>query len=257
MADLRLEPERYAAAIVTLATAIGDVALHAARRISVIIPFLDEEIALPATLAALLPQLDAARGDEVIAVDGGSRDGSCRVLAGHAAVRLVVAPRGRASQMNAGARAASGDVLLFLHADTLLPDGALAAIANAAAGPEFVYGGFHHRFSGDDRRLQLISALHNFRCARTQTFYGDQALFVARAAFHRAGGFPLQQVEDIALSEVLRAQGPPAFLPLTVVTDARKFVRAGVWRSFARVLAILVCLRIGLPLPQAFFADVR
>ena len=228
-----------------------------AGRISIIIPFLDEEIALPATLAALLPQLDPARGDEVIAVDGGSSDGSCRLLARHAAVRLVAAPRGRASQMNAGARVASGDVLLFLHADTLLPAGALAAIAAAAAVPGFVYGGFHHCFSGDDRRLRLISALHNFRCAKMLTFYGDQALFVARAAFRRAGGFPPRQVEDIALSQILRAQGPPVFLPLPVVTDARKFIQAGIWRSFARVLAILLCLRIGLPLPQAFFADVR
>ena len=228
-----------------------------APRISIIIPFLDEERALPATLAALLPQVDAARGDEVIAVDGGSRDGSCHLLARHAAVRLVAAPRGRASQMNAGARAAAGDVLLFLHADTLLPDGALPAIAAAAAVPGFVYGGFHHCFSGDDRRLRLISALHNFRCVKMQTFYGDQALFVARSAFRRAGGYPLQQVEDIALSQILRAQGPPVFLPLAVVTDARKFIQAGVWRSFARVLTILLCLRIGLPLPQAFFADVR
>jgi rSAM/selenodomain-associated transferase 2 len=225
--------------------------------ISVVVPFLNEERALPATLDALLPQLDPTRGDEAIAVDGGSDDASRELLARFPAVRVVAAARGRASQMNAGAATARGDVLLFLHADTLLPAHALDAIAEASVKPGFVYGGFRHRFSGDDARLRLISALHNFRCARARTFYGDQAMFVARSAFAQVGGFPAVQVEDIAISQRLRELGPPAFLPLAVVTDARKFVQAGVWRSFARVLAILVCLRVGAKPPQAFFADIR
>ena len=159
--------------------------------------------------------------------------------------------------MNAGATAAAGDVLLFLHADTTLPRGAMQAIARAARAPGFVYGGFHHCFSGTDWRLKMISALHNFRCRRARTFYGDQALFVSRAAFVKVGGFPLQPIEDIALSRRLMQVGPPAFLPLAVVTSARKFEQMGVWTSFARVLAILLCLRLGRKPPVAFFTDIR
>jgi glycosyltransferase involved in cell wall biosynthesis len=180
----------------------------------------------------------------VIAVDGGSRDQS-RGLAAHPYARVLEAPRGRATQMNAGAAASKGDVLLFLHADTLVPEQALRAIARAATAPGFVYGGFHHRFSGDDWRLRAISAVHNLRCRITATFYGDQAMFVRRAAFADVNGFPLRLAEDIAISEILRAKAAPAFLPLAVVTSSRKFEQMGVWTSFARVLAILLCLRFG------------
>ena len=226
-------------------------------KVSVIIPFLDEERALPMTLACLGRAIDAFGDTEVIAVDGGSRDASRAVLAARPYVRVLDAPRGRAAQMNAGAAAAHGDVLLFLHADTSVPAQALRAIADAAIAPGFVYGGFHHRFSGDDWRLRAISALHNLRCRITATFYGDQAMFVRRAAFDDVNGFPLRLAEDIAISEILRARAAPAFLPLAVVTSSRKFQQMGVWTSFARVLAILLCLRFGRKPPAAFFADIR
>lgn len=226
-------------------------------RVSVILPFLDEEAALPATLACLAEARAMKHDVEVIAVDSGSRDASAAVLGRHRDVRVLQAPRGRAAQMNAGAAAASGDVLLFLHADTWLPPKAFAAIAAAARAPAFVYGGFRHHFSGSDWRLSMISALHNFRCRHARTFYGDQALFVARDAFVRAGGFPEVPAEDIALSQRLRAMGPPVFLAETVVTSARKFEQMGVWRSFARIVAILVCLRLGRAVPAKFFANIR
>jgi len=179
-------------------------------KVSVIVPFLDEERALPMTLACLARAIAIHRDTEVIAVDGGSRDASRMILSAHPRVCVLEAPRGRARQMNAGAAAAHGDVLLFLHADTLVPEQALRAIASAAAAADFVYGGFHHRFSGTDWRLRVISALHNFRCRITATF-----------------------------------------------TSARKFEQMGVWTSFARVLAILLCLRFGRKPPAAFFADIR
>src|SRR5262249_48439105 len=116
---------------------------------------------------------------------------------------------------------------------------------------------FRHLFSEADWRLRLISRLHNYRCSKAATFYGDQALFVSRRAFFEVGGFPEVLVEDIALCQRLRTLGPMAFLPQVVVTSSRKFVRVGVGRSFARVLAITVCLRVGLRPPRAFFADVR
>ena len=226
-------------------------------KLSVIIPFFDEARALPETLAHLMCEVATCHDVEVIAVDAGSRDGSRALLAAHPCVRVLDAPRGRAAQMNAGATTAGGDVLLFLHADTALPRGALQAIIRAACAPGFVYGGFRHRFSGADWRLAMISALHNFRCRKARTFYGDQALFVSRAAFVKAGGFPLHPIEDIALSQRLKQFAPPAFLPLAVVTSARKFEQMGVWTSFARVLAILLCLRFGKKPPAAFFADIR
>jgi rSAM/selenodomain-associated transferase 2 len=226
-------------------------------RISVILPVLNEAQALPATLAHLAREIEAYGKVEAIAVDGGSVDATRDALAALPALRVIDAPRGRALQMNAGARAAGGDVLLFLHADTWLPPGAFAAVARAASEPDFVYGGFHHLFSDADWRLRLVSRLHNYRCAKAATFYGDQALFVSRAAFTRVGGFPEVAIEDIALSQRLRALGSMRFLPLVVVTSSRKFVRMGVWRSFARVLAILLCLRLGLKPPRGFFANVR
>ena len=226
-------------------------------KISVILPFLDEEAALPATLAHVATARSAHANVEIIAVDGGSRDDSVAVLGRHRDTRILHAARGRAAQMNAGAATATGDVLLFLHADTWLPANAFGAIAAAAAAPGFVYGGFRHRFSGTDWRLAMISALHNFRCRHAQTFYGDQAMFVSRDAFVRAGGFPAAPAEDIALSQRLLALAPPSFLAATVVTSARKFEQMGVWRSLGRVLAILVCMRLGRTLPRAFFADIR
>lgn len=226
-------------------------------KVSVIIPFLDEERALPTTLACLEHAIDVHRNTEVIAVDGGSRDASRAILAAHPSIRVLDAPRGRAAQMNAGAAAATGDVLLFLHADTSVPAQALRAIAAVATAPHFAYGGFRHRFSGDDWRLRAISALHNLRCRITSTFYGDQAMFVRRSAFANAKGFPLRLAEDIAISELLRAKSTPAFLPLAVVTSSRKFEQMGVWTSFARVIGILLCLRFGRKPPAAFFADIR
>lgn len=226
-------------------------------KISVIVPFLDEAAALPATLRHLERER-AAYGDvEIIAVDGGSTDASRNVLARHRAVQVIGAHRGRARQMNAGAATATGSVLLFLHADTWLPAGALAAIAGSAQSPDFAYGGFQHRFSGDDWRLRLISALHNYRCRKALTFYGDQALFVRRGAFEAIGGFPDTSIEDIAISQRLKGLARPVFVPLPVITSSRKFERMGIWTSFGRVLAILLCLRTGRKPPPAFFADIR
>lgn len=222
--------------------------------VSVIVPFLNEEKALPATLAALFAQ---AGKFEVIAVDGGSSDGSREILARYPAVRIVAAATGRAPQMNAGASVASGSLLLFLHADTLLPAGALAALENLAASGRPRWGGFRHLFSAADWRLRLISRLHNWRCRFTRVFYGDQALFVTRDLFAAAGGFPQQLMEDIALSENLRRRSQPVFLPLTVVTDSRKFVQMGIWRSLARVVLIRACDSLGLGYPGSFFRAIR
>jgi rSAM/selenodomain-associated transferase 2 len=233
--------------------------------ISVIIPAFNEETALPQTLRELARQLGHY---EIIVVDGGSTDRTIECVqeftlsTQHSALRslrLLTAPKGRASQMNIGAKHATGDWLLFLHADTVLPNGALAQLNMMEADQTIQAGGFMHQFSGDDWRLKLISFLDNFRCIRSRIIYGDQALFVRRVLFEQLGGFPNRPIlEDVAFCERLIAVTTPLLLSSPVVTDARKFLKMGIWRSFLRVLLIILHVEFHLPvLPRAFFQDVR
>ena len=224
--------------------------------ISVVIPAYNEERALPQTLDRLFSQ----PGDyEVILVDGGSSDATARIARRYPGVRLGVAPKGRASQMNAGAALARGDWLLFLHADTLLPEGAIARIAELP--DEVAAGGFRHRFSGRGFGLWLISLMDNIRCSRSRIIFGDQAMFVRRSLFTRLGGFPdTERLEDVRFCQALVQHTRPVLLEVAVVTDSRKFVQQGVWRSLTRVAIILLCVSLGRPLPGhslRFFEDVR
>jgi rSAM/selenodomain-associated transferase 2 len=224
--------------------------------ISVIIPAYNEEQALPATLRGLFAQ----PGDyEVIVVDGGSTDRTREIVHGEPRASLLRAPKGRASQMNAGAREARGEWLLFLHADTVLPDGALAKLNRLESDRAVQAGGFFHQFSGGDWRLLLISFLDNFRCVRSRIIYGDQAMFVRRELFERLGGYPDQPIlEDVAFCEKLIRVTRPLLLEPPVITDSRKFVKMGIWRSFARVLLIILHVEFRLPvLPRVFFQDIR
>ncbi|MBH0178233.1 MAG: glycosyltransferase [Nitrospira sp.] len=161
--------------------------------------------------------------------------------------------------MNAGAKAACGEWLLFLHADTVLPEGAIERLNNMEADHAIQAGGFMHQFSGDDWRLKAISFLDNFRCTRSRIIYGDQALFVRRSLFEQLGGFPNQPIlEDVAFCEKIIKKTHPVLLFPPVITDARKFLKMGVWRSFVRVLLIILHVEFRLPvLPRAFFQDIR
>lgn len=225
--------------------------------ISVVIPAYNEEKTLPGTLCALFQQAGVF---EVIVADGESSDGTRKLARDHAGVRVLTAPKGRASQMNAGAKAARGEWLLFLHADTLLPENALSRLNQWEADPHYKAGGFTHRFSGNDWRLRLVSFLDNVRCRRTRIIFGDQALFVRRALFQDLGGFPLQPIlEDVAFCQKLVQAVTPVILEDCVITDSRKFVQAGIWRSLYRCCAICTRIELGLPIRSSypFFEDIR
>lgn len=224
--------------------------------ISVVMPAYNEEKVLSNTLAALVAQPGAF---EVILADGGSADRTREIAHGFPGVAVLMAPKGRASQMNAGAKEAKGEWLLFLHADTVLPAGALQRLNDMEHDQTVQAGGFMHQFSGDDWRLRFISFLDNFRCTRSRIIYGDQALFVRRDLFEKLGGFPDQPIlEDVAFCERLIKVTNPLLLFPPVVTDARKFVKMGIWRSFVRVLLIILHVEYRLPvLPRVFFQDVR
>lgn len=224
--------------------------------ISVVIPAYDEERALPQTLRRLFSQ----PGDfEVILVDGGSSDATRRIGLDHPRVQLLDAPKGRASQMNAGAEKALGEWLLFLHADTLLPQDGLARIFELPE--EVMAGGFRHRFSGRGFGLWLVSLVDNIRCSRSRIIFGDQAMFIRRSLFSRLGGFPdVERLEDVLFCEQLVKHAKPVLLDQVVVTDSRKFVQHGVWRSLMRVAIILLCVNLGRRIPTEslrFFEDVR
>ena len=196
--------------------------------LSLILPVLNEATTVVAQLAKL--QALRARGAELLVVDGGSNDGTA-ALAAAGADRLLDAPRGRALQMNAGARASRGDVLLFVHADTTLPPDADALIRAAIAGGA-VWGRFDVSIDGRHPLLPLVAAMMNRRSRWTGIATGDQAMFVRRDAFLALGAFPeVALMEDIALSRRLKAVARPACLRARVRTSGRRWEKHGVLRT--------------------------
>jgi rSAM/selenodomain-associated transferase 2 len=196
--------------------------------ISIVMPVLDEADGIVAALAALQPL--RAAGAEVLVVDGGSTDATV-ALATPLADRVIAAPRGRASQMNAGAAVARGEVLLFLHADTILPEGAMHLIA-AAVSASRVWGRFDVAINGRSPWLPLVATLMSRRSRLTGIATGDQAMFVTRSAFTTVGGFPdLPLMEDIELSKRLLQHSRPACIAARVTTSGRRWERHGIWRT--------------------------
>lgn len=199
------------------------------RRVSIVVPILDEAAALP----GLLDRLAGLRGDpDVIVVDGGSTDGGIEIVAGHPlGARIVKAPRGRAVQCNAGAAAASGEVLLFLHADTTLPPDAIGAITSACADARVVGGNFALRFDGGDLFSRVLTAYYAVQ-RRWGGYYGDSAIWVRRSIFERMGGFhPMPIMEDHELVRRLRRAGRDVCLPGPAITSARRWQTLGLAKT--------------------------
>jgi rSAM/selenodomain-associated transferase 2 len=223
--------------------------------ISVIIPVLNEGKTIGATLRALL----ALAPHEVIVVDGGSGDGTtdrCRELG----VELLSSEPGRARQMNLGARHATGNVLLFLHADTRLPRSAFLDIANALDNPSCAGGRFDVELEGRHWMLRIVGALINMRSRTTKVGTGDQGIFVRREIFSRIGGYPdIPLMEDIAFCRALKKQGRVACLRSRVVTSARRWEKEGVWRTIIRMWALKSLYLAGVSPERLkrFYADTR
>ncbi|HEX7027319.1 MAG TPA: TIGR04283 family arsenosugar biosynthesis glycosyltransferase [Gammaproteobacteria bacterium] len=197
-------------------------------QLSVIIPALNEGDNIRQTLAAL--QGLRSRGHEVIVVDGGSVDGSVQA-ANDGADNVLQSPPGRAGQMNAGAETARGDVLVFLHADSRLPENADSLIDWALAG-EKSWGRFDATLSGSHLMFHVIAFFMNLRSRLTGTATGDQAIFVRRDCFHSIGGFPpIRLMEDIALCKTLRKIHYPARITARVVTSSRRWEVNGIFKT--------------------------
>lgn len=197
-------------------------------RLSIVVPMLDEAESLP----QLLPHLQALQRDgaEVTLVDGGSSDGSAE-MAVAAGLSVVRSEAGRARQMNAGAAQAKGDAILFLHADTVLPAGAIALVQQGLAGDR-CWGRFDVRISGRSPMLRVVAALMNLRSCLSGIATGDQAMFMTRRTFNEVGGFPeLPLMEDIELSKRLRKRSRPVCLRTPLTTSGRRWESRGVWKT--------------------------
>lgn len=197
--------------------------------LSIIIPVLNEE----SNLRRLLPDLARKCPEaEVLVVDGGSTDGTQELLQQYPFARLVIGPRGRARQMNAGAQQAQGEILLFLHADTLLPDGTPQVIQSALTDSRIVGGRFDVCLDSPRVILQIIAFFMNLRSRLTRIATGDQALFVRHKIFAEMGGYPeIPLMEDVEFTKHLKRRGGIACLRLRVTASARKWERDGIVRT--------------------------
>jgi rSAM/selenodomain-associated transferase 2 len=220
--------------LVGIADALKTTAQHFSKppplplRLSVIVPVWQEAATIRDTLNHLRPL--RAAGHEVIVVDGGSDDGTARLAEGHCD-RVVQCGRGRAAQMNAGAHAARGDILLFLHADTQLPDSTRVVLEQFNASCK-AWGRFDVRLSGERVLYRVIAWFMNQRSWLTGIATGDQAVFVRRPVFEALRGFKeMPLMEDVELSSRLRLVSRPFRVTDPVITDSRRWEQQGAWRT--------------------------
>jgi len=198
-------------------------------KISIIIPVLNEASVIVQSLSSLQPFRQ--KGHEVIVVDGGSDDDTM-FLSKPLADRVIQSPRGRSRQMNTGTTLARGDLLLFLHADTFLPEGADQIINEEIKRRKKVWGHFDVKLSGRHWLLRIVELLMNLRSRLSHIATGDQGIFVKREIFEALGGFPeIDLMEDITLSKILKRYGRPICLWQRVLTSSRRWETKGLFRT--------------------------
>lgn len=197
--------------------------------LSIIVPLFNEIEGLPALLAHL--QLFKNKGVEVVLVDGGSADGTVDAVK-QAGFTMIHSDKGRGTQMNAGVKYATGDVFLFLHADTLLPNNADKLIEQAAGSEELVWGRFNVQLDSNKVTFSVISFFINWRSSLTGIATGDQAIFINRVLWDSVGGFPQQMLmEDIEICKRLKNKAQPVCFKEKVITSARRWHKYGVWQT--------------------------
>ncbi len=212
-------------------------------QLSIIIPILNEAVIL-SRYGDHLRALRSAVHD-LIVVDGGSSDNSV-TLARSLSNQVTTAKRGRATQMNAGARLARGDVLLFLHADSLLPRDALQEICTIMAQEHALWGGFNIKLAGQHPFFRVIEAMMNWRSRLTGIHTGDQVLFVRRTLFDSVGGFPdIPLMEDIAISKRLKRYARPVRIDRQIVTSSRRWEHNGILRTVATMWILRLAYFLG------------
>jgi rSAM/selenodomain-associated transferase 2 len=224
---------------------------------SIIMPVLNEAEVLEGQLAHLTRQC-AGHAYELLIVDGGSTDKTVTIAERYG--RVSHAPRGRAKQMNAGAAAARGDVLLFLHADTQLPDEALRAIEKALESQEVVGGAFRLCFDCQQWSYRFVALTTNLRSQIRRIFTGDQAYFVRTASFKAVGGYPDQPLmEDLEIISQLRKMGNLVLLSQYVTTSARRHEKIGLLRSVVFMWYLRTLYKFGVPPEQLqrMYIDIR
>jgi len=223
--------------------------------ISVVIPVLNEA----SSIAQTLTQLRQAGECQVIVVDGGSDDETVPIALLHADV-VLTAPRGRARQMNAGTQIAKGEVLLFLHADTVLPHGFPHLLAAAFANPAIIGGRFDVCLDAEGWPFRMIETMMNLRSRVTKIATGDQAIFVRREVFRKMGGYPdIELMEDLEFSRKLKREGELACLRERVTTSARRWQQDGITRTIVKMWVLRLCHFFGVSPTRlrAHYADTR
>ena len=196
------------------------------QKISIIIPILNEAKVLEKTLSQLQPELGT---HELIVVDGGSTDNSVRIAEKYG--KVVISERGRAKQLNAGAAVATGDILIFLHADIWLEKGALTSVATAIS-VGYIGGGFRQKIDGESVLYRLIEIAGDIRGKYLKVFYGDSGIFLTRMNFEKIGGFPdVPILEEMEFSKCLRRLGKTTLLTPYIHISSRRWEASGIVRT--------------------------
>jgi rSAM/selenodomain-associated transferase 2 len=215
-------------------------------RVSVVIPALNEESCVERAVSSAW----TSGASEVVVVDGGSRDSTCRCAAA-AGARVLSSPPGRAVQQNVGARSCVGEVLLFLHADCRLPEDGVSQIDEALGDSSVVGGSFRQRIEAEGWLYRCLERGNSWRAGRRQLPYGDQGLFVRRATFEAAGGFPeVPLMDDVMLARSLRKLGQLRLVEGPLRVAARRWQQRGVIRQTLRNRCLLWSWRLGVPLDR-------